>query len=494
MKKTVSLILTELILISLLPACGEEANVSSGGPADSGDEVILADDTEYTDEIISDDLPSDLDFGGEEFAILTREASYIHAKVDVEELTGDVFNDALYNCNRNVENRLNIVLKDCPAEEFGEQNSMGKRAVMSGDSTYDLFYLEDYPTLSLALDGYMMDFDNIPYIDLTKPYWSQSINPSLTIHNRRFFAYSDSNLTPTDYTHVLVFNKNMAEKYNLPNIYEMVTSGEWTIDNYGKAASDVTADVDGNSVMDENDRYGFLSQPKHVLPSFWVASEAQCIKKDENDTPIFNIVSDKKFSSVYDKIFAVTRDNKSWFENKMGSNSDLTLNNMFINDQALFFDNTMYYIAILREMEHDFGILPYPKWDEAQVQYHARVEGGCVPGVPVTSANETNMIGAVLEAWASEASKLVIPAYFEISLKGKSARDEDSEAMLDLIYDCRTYDLGDTYWCELLRDGIFEGLFTKDKRDMVSEFTKKDDKIQKNIQEIIDAFDALENG
>ena len=490
MKDKSALIAAALMLCSVLAACGGDAGspTAAGDPQNEETSVDIAEETET----ISDDLPPDLDFGGEEFAFLTRYASYIHAQMDVEEITGDVFNDALYNCNRNVEKRLNIVLKDCPADGFGDQNSQGKLAVMSGDKAYDIFYLEDYPTLSLALDGYMMDFDDIPYIDLTKPYWSQSINPSLTIHGKRFFAYSDSNLTPTDYTHVLVFNKDMAERFNLPNIYGLVTSGEWTFDSYGKLTSDVTEDIDGNSKMDENDRYGFLSQPKHVLPSFWVAAEAQCIKKDASDTPVFDLVSDQKFSAVYDKIFAVTRDNGSWYENKMGSNSDLALNNMFVNDQALFFDNTMYYIAILRSMEHDFGIVPYPKWDEAQQQYHARVEGGCVPGVPVTSADEMEMIGAVLEAWACEASKLVIPAYFEISLKGKSARDSDSEAMLDLIYSCRTYDLGDTYWCELLRDGIFEGLFANNKRDMVSEFAKKNEKIQKNIQKIIDAFDALE--
>ena len=63
--------------------------------------------------------------------------------------------------------------------------------------------------------------------------------------------------------------------------------------------------------------------------------------------------------------------------------------------------------------------------------------------------------------------------------------------MLDLIYNTRTYGLGDTSWCEFLRDGIFLEIFTNNQRDFASQMAANESRIKENIQGIIDAFDRL---
>ena len=97
-----------LILSSLITAasCGSE-------PPD--DNMSLTD--ESTDEssapeetTISDSLPSDLDFGGETFTMLVN-GSVGAPEFFVDEQDGDVVNDAIYNRNARVSERLNVNFK-----------------------------------------------------------------------------------------------------------------------------------------------------------------------------------------------------------------------------------------------------------------------------------------------------------------------------------------------------------------------------------------------
>ena len=110
--------------------------------------------------------------------------------------------------------------------------------------------------------------------------------------------------------------------------------------------------------------------------------------------------------------------------------------------------------------------------------------------IPKTN-NKLEMTGAVLEALAYESRETVIPAYYDIALKGKYARDPESVEMLDLIFAGRIYDLGDTYWCSTLRDGIFQDMFKANDRDYSSIIAGVKPKIESEIQKTVEAFAQL---
>ena len=61
--------------------------------------------------------------------------------------------------------------------------------------------------------------------------------------------------------------------------------------------------------------------------------------------------------------------------------------------------------------------------------------------VPMTTS-DPERTGIVLEAMAAESMYTVTPAYYDVALKGKYARDEESLDMLDIILESRCYDLG----------------------------------------------------
>lgn len=93
-----------------------------------------------------------------------------------------------------------------------------------------------------------------------------------------------------------------------------------------------------------------------------------------------------------------------------------------------------------RDVEENIGILPYPKYDEEQKEYISLNWGGLM-GIPASIQN-TEMVGAVLELLAWNSAETVIPAYYDVMLDGKLARDEDSVAMLDLLFASFVYDPG----------------------------------------------------
>ncbi len=53
------------------------------------------------------------------------------------------------------------------------------------------------------------------------------------------------------------------------------------------------------------------------------------------------------------------------------------------------------------------------------------------------------------------------------------------------IFSTRSYDLGDTWWCNELRDGMFKPMFRDNNRDLASEIKKKSKLIDKTITKAI---------
>ena len=68
--------------------------------------------------------------------------------------------------------------------------------------------------------------------------------------------------------------------------------------------------------------------------------------------------------------------------------------------------------------------------------------------------------GLILEALVYESRYTLLPAYYDINLKSKMARDEESSAMIDIILDSRLYDLGELYgWGDMavFLEGLSQG-------------------------------------
>ena len=481
-KKLISGVILISMFASLAVGCGAPAegeNPTDGdNPTDGG---TASSTVEVTDNSTEDELP-EKDYDGYEFRIFTRANDWYRGEWLCES-TGDVLDDAVYDRNAMISERFNITF----SEETSDNTDTARNTILAGDDAYDVINTRCATAWTYAEEGLLVPVDELAYIDLTKAYWDKNINECLTIGDKMYFAVGANNLTGYDYTHVLVFNKDMINDNKLDNPYELVDSGAWTFEKYESMVKGITSDINGDSVMDGDDIYGYLSQPKAVLPAFWIAADVLSINKDENNYPVFTMPSDQKFISIFEQVYRMTWDNNSWFSNQSRTNYDDLLINMFQNEQALFMDITFFYIASLRDMDADFGIIPYPKYDEEQENYYSRIEGCELTCVPVT-AGDLERTSIILEALACESYKSVVPAYYEIALKTKYTRDEDSSRMLDIIFENRVFDLGDTIWCTELRDGVFEGMFMNNDRALSSKFASMQTTMDEKLAKTIEAF------
>ena len=486
MKKVILFLLTAALLLAA--SCGEASVDGKTTTPDSSGDDIKESDSAATDTELSDDLGK-YDFGGRSFSIYTRTTPLFYPYLDRQEATGDTIDDAVYNRNRKLEERFNFSFDEQYYDYTVEGNDAPRKLLLAGDDTYQLYVGRCVHMFNYASEGYFYKIDDLTAINAEKPYWNSQLYDNLSIGNAHYFAVGDFNISAFDFTHVLLFNKKMIDDLNLGDIYSTVLDGKWTFDRFGEMSRAAVSDVNGDSVMDENDQYGYTSLGKQVLPGFWIAGGALSMKKDDGQL-VYTAPTDQKFIDVCQKVFEITWNDNIWHRVPITVDREEEMQ-MFCDGKALFTDSSCFQISLTRDAATDFGIIPYPKYDETQDKYYSRIEGCELFGVPLTNA-DPEMTSVILEAMACESRKIVIPAYYEVALKVKFTRDEESSKMLDIAFENRVFDYGDTIFCEVFRDGVMRQAFAKDNRDIVSTLTKVQNKVEKKLGTLNDAFGTLE--
>lgn len=486
MKKVILFLLTATLLLSA--SCGEASVDGKTTTPDSSGDDIKESDSAATETELSDDLGK-YDFGGRSFSIYTRTTPLFYPYLDRQEATGDTIDDAVYNRNRKLEERFNFSFDEQYYDYTVEGNDAPRKLLLAGDDTYQLYVGRCVHMFNYASEGYFYKIDDLTAINAEKPYWNSQLYDNLSIGNAHYFAVGDFNISAFDFTHVLLFNKKMIDDLNLGDIYSTVLDGKWTFDRFGEMSRAAVSDVNGDSVMDENDQYGYTSLGKQVLPGFWIAGGALSMKKDDGQL-VYTAPTDQKFIDVCQKVFEITWNDNIWHRVPITVDREEEMQ-MFCDGKALFTDSSCFQISLTRDAATDFGIIPYPKYDETQDKYYSRIEGCELFGVPLTNT-DPEMTSVILEAMACESRKIVIPAYYEVALKVKFTRDEESSKMLDIAFENRVFDYGDTILCEEFRDGVMRQAFAKDNRDIVSTLTKVQNKVEKKLGTLNDAFGTLE--
>ncbi|MCL1795242.1 MAG: extracellular solute-binding protein [Oscillospiraceae bacterium] len=490
MKKFIALYLIAIMAAPLYASCGDK---DKSAVNIAGEEISETAAEETADGFAEDDL-GEYDFGGYEFSMWSCMMDVFYGNLDVEEENGDVLDDSIYRRNRSIEERFNFTFKEIALDigEIGWSFETPKKTILAGDNVYDIINIFGPNAYAWAQEGLVHSVKRLPHIDLDKPYWHQDLNKDLTIANKMYFASGAFNLTAYDCTEALLFNKDLVRDLGLDDLYALVHEGKWTFAKFAEYCLTARADLDGDGKTTLDDRHGFISTSRMVMPSFWIAGGVKSIYKDENDIPYLGAM-EPSFVEVYDAIISYVRNNDAWFKAPNPNvQNDPVLVNLFKSGRALFFDNNFYTIKDLRDMEINFGILPFPKLNEDQKNYYTRLywtELFCLP----VSADEAALArtSVILEALACESAKYVIPAYYDVSLKTKMTRDVESEAMVDLLFHTRVFDFGDTVWNGYIRDGNFTALFEKGSTDLISTMQKIQNTLQKEIDKMVDIFEAL---
>lgn len=483
-------ILTALLMASLLlGSCSETAETEADPAADSAPVSAAEETVEETEpetEIDAKDYVPEIKFD-KEMNFLLPDVNWQTRSIIAEELNGERLNDAQYNMKVAMEERFNTTLAEHFTGDIWSANYISN-LVTAADDSFDICYALDLYATNYIVNDIALPYTDIAHIDLSRVYWDQSLLKCMTVNNTPYFAFGAYELSYYDFTHVLAFSKDLINNHSLENPYELVNSGKWTLDKMYEMAQVTTFEVDGDGELTVNDSWGYFSEPKQVLPNFWISAGELTIAKDDQDLPYLNITGNDRFFTLFDKMYNIMWDGGIWCSNQAGIDFWPTTAEMFGANRVLFIDEIFFRMKELQDIETDFGIIPYPKYDDSQTEYYSRVEAGCkIAIVPVTNQHP-EYAGALLEAMSSYGYTNVIPEFYEIALKRRTSRDEESSAMLDLIFETRRYDLGDTWWCNELRDGVFKTMFADNNRDLASALQSSEKLLNKQLERAIKGF------
>ena len=498
MRKTLSILLALLMLLPAFASCSEnpqdaETTPAASTPADTPTVTstpAAADETEpeTDDGLAKTDLPADLDFDGASYRIQNIEcASYYDTLIALEQ-TGDKLNDAIFNRDARLMDTMNFHYEETVVPNDTAVKTI-QQIVSAGDDSFDMYVSVDWRGYKLAQEGYALPVSALPYVDVTREYWAQSIHQDMSIRGKLYFAFGDDNLSTYESVNLLLFNKSMSADLNLPDHYETVLEGTWTLDLMQQNMTLATRDADGDGSWTDADVYGITSHSKQVLPCFWIAAGLRCIEKDEEDIPYFALTGNEKFDDLYQRILAMMHNDHLLYMSD--SMPDYANNTLFIGGGALYNIARRAFLHFYRDMDIDYGIIPYPKYDDTQQTYYSRTEGAYIHIYPIT-LTQYELAGAVTEAMACESLNTVIPVYYDEVLKSKYTRDRNSTAMLDMIYGNRFYDLGDTLFCSAIRDGIFADKFKGNNTNLQSVLKAAQRVAENTIKNYVKAFDELE--
>ncbi|MBE6611610.1 MAG: hypothetical protein E7632_03860 [Ruminococcaceae bacterium] len=463
-----------ILALMLLAGCGE-----ASAPVDTTAVDTTSQTVETEEHLQTPDLEV-RDFGGREFCTATFENGNFHYQIVVEEENGDVMNDSVFKRNQFVEDTYNVKMTQHLYPDVWDGRVAMKNSVVAGEDAYDLIVVRCDWALTYWSEGLLIPVDDLPNVNLNKKYWDKSINESLSIGGTQYIAEGAFNMDIYDVIYCLVFNKQIAEDVKLDNLYQLVKDGKWTMDKMQEYITAAANDLNGDTVMDDKDMWGYMAHHKNVAPDFWIGAGVTSIAKDANDVPYINM-TDSRFVDVFERTFKLAYDSGAVYMTE-GDGLDIPteIRTIFADNRSLFMDMSFNYIESLRGMDTDFGIIPYPKFDETQKDYHARVCYYMPTIVPIT-CKDTDFVGYMLEVLNCESYKTVIPAYIEVAIKGKHSRDEESIDMIDLIFDSRVIDIGDSTLCGTIRDGFIWTMMKNNSRDLASQVASNEAKILEKL-------------
>ena len=457
MKKTVTSILLFAMLALMLVAC-DGSNV---GNTSDVSETVSGDVSGSEDTTIKTPVK---DLGGREIKILCHDFAtglqYLFGysgEIMYDEENPSAVDEAKKRVVDYIESTYNCTIDGELAVTAGGGQSVTdavKAQVTSGLHMYDIVFETLGIAPTLATNNYVLDLKTIPGINLNDPWWDQNAVKDLSIGGKVYFVNGDINTYDDQGTWVVMFNKTLKAKLGIEeDFYQLVRDNKWTYDKFAEICkSNVTANTNGDNTLDDLDTWAFGTECYNIYIQL-AGAGLKITEKDENDIPYltaqaapeetFNILAD--VLDLYNRNDTVMVAENYTYKNYPNVYEG-TVHKAFLEGRELFYMCGLMNGPSFRMMEDEFGILPIPKYYESQDRYYHTISSynSTVLMVPTTTP-DLEELGTVISAIAEQSKLYVTPAYYDIQLKYRDSRDEESGEMLDLIFASRTFDLGCYY-------------------------------------------------
>ena len=458
--KIAALILALLVLMAVAVGCVTSGDGGGTTTPKSGEVTPGTTPSGGSDDTTAEPAPTfvDANYNNDEFVVFQRNAnasSYPGFYIISDSVT-DTMSEATYNRNIAVEDKYSIKLT---AMEVADPYKEIRTYITSGDVPFDVILDRRTYMGSIAQEGYLYNFKNLEHIDMSRDWWDSNCADSYEVAGKLFFMANDISVSNLAGARFFYFNKQLITEYDLENPYDLVEKNQWTLDKFLTMVSAVSTD-NGDGIWDGNDTYGLCVETgsgngniMHLMVGCgikFIDKTADSLTTDAYTEKTQNIMSSVASvlvggSSVLTYEAAAAGADLSGHANKYDYGRSL-----FAEDNFMFIKCKMSVSSQLKNMKSDYGVAPNPKYDPSQESYYHKMDRYSLIWAIPRCNMDYDRVGVIMEYWAYESSKTVMPAYYEITIKTKRVQEETASNMIDLIKNSIRYDLSEIYNSDIL--------------------------------------------
>lgn len=477
MKRTLCALICMLLLAS---ACGNTTAPPTDNTTPAAQTDTAAASEETTETVLTAALP-EVHYDGYAFTILTLKDYSSRYHLTADETNGEPLNDATYERNNKIYDRLGV---EITTHEDDSTAAALQNAVASGDTTYSMVLPHpnaEVGLLKMVSMGLLYNQNELPVVDWDKPWWNDNARQTLSIGDVAYLASGDYSLTCQGMQGIL-FNKELMENLGIDaDLYTLVRDGKWTMDALLPLVEAAPADLNGDGKMTADDRFGIL--PNNIGYCWQIAMGQPFTAKDEDGYPRAAMKTERMQKIVELCCQMATSDACYVTSYSYATYDTSDFKKIFTEGRSLFaaLDIGGLY-ATLRDIEFDFGIVPFPKFDEAQDGYKTFCGAG-IEGVPI-HIEDPERTGVILEALSYYSYEYQRPVFFDIVLENKAVRDTDSYEMITIMHEGKTFDFGFNLDPSGKLVGILQTLTQKKSTDFTSLYTALEPTIEAKFDDM----------
>ena len=499
MKKLLIIALALMMLaLPVLTACSTE---QGGGTSDE----VSQDNSqgEISDDPLAAFPLEEKNFGGQTIKILTRAANHQQQFVAMDENEGTAINTAVKARNDLIEEKYGIIIE---VETTGRPGTDIGLTIQGGTSDYQIVCDSVNAMVGHVVDNWFYSLNDL--LELDRPWWDQNACNQLTLSDKKFFVAGNAIFQDDSFTAGVLFNKNVyADRYEAAygSLYDMVDKGTWTLDVMYELARDFAMPDENAEWMTDGCYYGIVTDGYSGATMLTNGTGAVSAYKDEQNKIVLSGGSEQSINA-FGKVFTMLSDRTVSFfaEQYPGTETNWSYgSNMFITNHALF--SVGYLNSLLGIMTNATpdkvvpGVLPPPKFDEAQDGYHAgiNVYQSDVLAIPVCVVDEDQleMTAYAMELLGYYSMKespfgidSVTYAFYDTSMKLQATTDDNDSRMLDLITSSRIYDLGGAFNWNGSMIGLYSSNLYAESNTLSSRWESALPGVEMAMQQTIDAF------
>ena len=491
MKRLISFTMALLLCLLSLAACGEAQQTETQAAADTAatpeqteaETVSLSPNWDAVEKVNLDGISIDIACPG---ASLT----YYDA-LDVEEITGDNLNDAIYNRNRALEDAMNFKLNALPGT--GAASAM-TASVTAGSGDWDMsLALIQGNGASMLTQGYLRSFNSLENVDMSMPWWDQSAIDTMAVDGQMFFGMMDFSVDIYESLTVLFYNGELIDRFRLEDPYALYQDSEWTIDKMLEMIETVATDENGDGLYDiHTDTYGLSGREYQFQPIFFT-SGMEIINFNDEEQKFQHNLTDERYISIAESIGNLYDDLRDGVEFGATDASRIA----FKAGRVLFYSRLLGDYNLLRDQEDDYGIICFPRYDYTSEKSLCFVQNPNALFLPIVVGDDNGdgkqdyaEIGAFLQAVGAYTYDFTKEVYVNSTVIGKGARDANSAEMVRHLLNNKGYCLGQTYSFDMILTAVRNSIianarFASAARAVEKQFLKLANDTMAAIQEAV---------